>query len=282
MIQMASKGSDTVVGRYGQKAQVWAIAFFAFMLAGCAVSERPPSSISVVPASAEPQPPAGEPLEASADEDFDFLEDELAEQKIEVPDPLEPLNRLTYGVNDALYFWVAKPAVQIYTGVTPEPARLGIRNFFHNLTTPVRLANCLLQGKGDAAGTEFNRFVVNTTAGVLGFGDPARDKYGLEPVAEDLGQTLAIYGLGNGFYLVLPVLGPSTARDSVGKVGDMFLNPVFYVEPTELAAGITGAKYINEGSFHIGEYEAFKSAAVDPYVAMREAYIQYRAKQIKE
>jgi len=187
-----------------------------------------------------------------------------------------------YGANDILYFWVFKPVGQVYKGVVPEPARVGIRNFFHNLTTPARLANCLLQGKGDAAGREFDRFLINTTAGVLGFGDPARDQFGLEPADEDLGQTLATYGIGDGFYIVWPFFGPSTLRDSVGMVGDQFLNPTRYVKPTETSVGISGAKAANEGSFHIGEYEAFKSAAVDAYVAMREAYMQYRKKKIKE
>jgi phospholipid-binding lipoprotein MlaA len=216
------------------------------------------------------------------DEEFDFLEDELTEKMVEIDDPLEPWNRLMFNINDGLYFWVVKPVAEVYTNVAPEPVRIGINNFFQNLTTPVRFVNCLLQGKGDAAGTELDRFLINTTAGVLGFGDPARDQHGLEPVDEDLGQTLALAGFENGFYVVWPLLGPSTVRDSVGKVGDMFLNPVFYVEHTETAISISAVRYTNESSFHIGEYEVFKSESVDPYVAMRDMYIQYRNKKIKE
>ena len=192
------------------------------------------------------------------------------------------MNRVMFGFNDVLYFWVVKPVMQAYAGVVPKPARIGIGNFFHNVTTPARLVNCLLQGKGPEAGSELRRFAINTTAGVLGFGDPARDRWELEPAEEDLGQTLAVYGLGDGFYVVWPLLGPSTLRDSVGMVGDQFLNPVRYVKPAEASIGISAADAANDGSFHIGEYEAFKSAAVDPYVAMREAYVQYRSKQIKE
>ncbi len=102
------------------------------------------------------------------------------------------------------------------------------------------------------------------------------------PKKEDLGQTLAVHGVKDGFYLVLPLLGPSTARDAVGRLGDMFLNPVFYVDPSEAAIGITAGDYTNKGSFHVGEYEAFKEAAIDPYAAMREVYLQYRMKQIEE
>ena len=252
------------------KTQAWAIIILAVMAAGCAVSEN--STLDT----------RRSILDENQDEDFDLLEEEYIEQRVEVTDPLEPLNRLMYNVNDTLYFWVFKPCAETCKAVVPEPARTGVRNFFQNLTTPVRYVNCLLQGKGDSADTELRRFLVNTTVGVLGFGDPARDQYGLEPVQEDLGQTLAVHGMDQGFYIVWPLLGPSNVRDSLGMVGDMFLNPVRYVEPWETSMYISAGKGINEGSFHVGEYEDFKSAALEPYVAMREAYIQYRNKKIEE
>lgn len=274
------------------KRQACAIVVLAVTTAGCAVSEKNPSSDHVVEASAHrqrvlidaenPAPALDDPTGPPADDDFDLLEEEFAEQIVEVPDPLEPWNRIMYYVNDKLYFWVLKPVAQAYKDVTPEPARIGLRNFFHNLTTPIRFVNCLLQGKGTAAGVELRRFAVNTTAGVLGFGDPAQSELNLEPAEEDLGQTLAIYGLGNGFYIVWPFFGPSTVRDSVGMVGDQFLNPTRYVEPTEISIGISAVKITNANSLQIEEYEALKSAALEPYVAIREAYIQYRDKQIQE
>jgi phospholipid-binding lipoprotein MlaA len=223
--------------------------------------------------------PADEP---PAGDDFDLLDEELTEHMAEIADPLEGLNRIMFGINDTLYFWVAKPVTQVYKAVAPEPVRICIGNFFHNLTTPVRFVNCHLQGKVDSADIELKRFIINTTSGILGFGDPARDKMGLEPVEEDLGQTLAVHGFGNGFYIVWPLLGPSTLRDTVGFAGDQFLNPVRYVEPWELSIGISGTKIVNESSFYIGEYETFKSSAIDPYVAMRQAYIQYRNRQIRQ
>jgi phospholipid-binding lipoprotein MlaA len=227
-----------------------------------------------------------DPLETddpnAIDDDFALLEEELVEEKIEVPDPLEPVNRIMFGVNDVLYFWVAKPVLGVYNGVMPEPARIGIRNFFNNASTPVRLVNCLLQGKNDGANTELRRFAINTTAGILGFGDPALDQHGLEPVKEDLGQTLAVYGLGDGFYIVWPLFGPSTVRDSVGMAGDQFLNPLRYVDPREVSIGLSITKGVNAGSFQIGMYEDFKEDAFEPYIAMRELYIQYRHKQIEE
>ena len=240
--------------------------------AGCASSARN-----------TPNLPAASPVDVNpaADATFDEFEEEFGENTVKVADPLEGLNRVMFGVNDVLYFWVIKPVAGVWKGVVPEPGRVGISNFFDNLTTPIRLVNCLLQGKGKAAGKELDRFVINTTAGVLGFGDPATDRYGIKMSDEDLGQTLAKFGLGDGFYLVLPLLGPSTLRDAAGRVGDGFLNPVYYVEPTEAAISITATRITNEYSFHIGEYESFKEAAVDVYVAMREAYIQYRKKQIQ-
>jgi len=285
------------------KLQILALVALVIATVGCAVSDKTRNSnltssflLPPAPASADASRGGGQESrgasankdniadanEEATEDDYDLLEEEFAEQMVEVADPLEGLNRIMFGINDILYFWVAKPVTQIYKGVVPEPVRISVDNFFHNLTTPIRFVNCHLQGKVDSADIELKRFLINTTSGILGFGDPARDKMGLEPVEEDLGQTLAVHGFGNGFYMVLPLLGPSTLRDTVGFVGDQFLNPVRYVEPWEVSIGISGTKAINEGSFHIGEYETFKSSAIDPYVAMRQAYIQYRTKQIKE
>ena len=254
--------------------------------AGCAASGNTTSSIQtsadqqqIISASNDAVPADDRD---AIDDEFALLEEELIEERIEVPDPLEPVNRIMFGFNDILYFWVAKPVLGIYTDIMPEPARLGIRNFFNNVSTPVRLVNCLLQGKNDGASVELRRFAINTTAGVLGFGDPALDQHGLEPVKEDLGQTLAVYGLDDGFYIVWPFFGPSTARDSVGMVGDQFLNPTRYVDPREVSIGISIVKGVNAGSFQIGTYEEFKEEAFEPYIAMREFYIQYRRKQIQE
>ena len=265
---------ETFVKKHQIKFRILAIVILAGMISGCAVSEQTASSMQVLSMDNS----AG----AANNDDFDLLEEEFAEQTVKLADPLEPFNRAMYHVNDTLYFWVVKPVSQAYVSVVPKPARIGIRNFFSNIATPVRFVNCLLQGKSEGAGTEFHRFSINTTIGILGFGDPALDQYGLEPVREDLGQTLAVYGLGDGFFIVWPLLGPSTARDSVGMAGNWFLSPISYMERTDVAIGISAARYMNNSSFNIGEYETFKSMTVEPYIAMREAYIQYRHKQIQE
>jgi len=223
---------------------------------------------------------------AEQDDEFDLLEEDIAEtiaeREVRISDPLKPLNRAVHNFNDKFYFWLLKPCARACKGVLPVPVRTGVRNFFSNLTTPARWANCLLQGKRKEAGRELHRFAINTTVGVLGFGDPARDKYGLETTHEDLGQTLAKFGFGHGVYIVLPVLGPSSVRDGLGLAGDQFLNPVRYVEPVETSIMITAGKTVNEYSFKLGEYEALKESAIDPYTAIKNAYIQYRARQIEQ
>ncbi|MFC1636776.1 VacJ family lipoprotein [Planctomycetota bacterium] len=259
---------------------------FVFTYSGCAASNKTSSSIQTSVnqqhvISASDNDIASDDF-SEIDDEFGLLEEELAEEMIVVADPLEPVNRIMFGLNDILYFWVAKPVLQVYTGVIPEPARVGIRNFFNNASTPVRFVNCLLQRKNEGANTELRRFVINTTVGILGFGDPALDEHGLKPVREDLGQSLAVIGFDDGFYIVWPLFGPSTVRDSVGMVGDQFLNPLRYVDPREVSIGTSIVKGVNAGSFQIGTYEDFKAEAFEPYIAMRELYIQYRHKQIQE
>ncbi len=270
------------------KLKSWAVVILVVLTAGCAVSDKSPSANTVAGTSANAQggligSGAAEAEEESfTDEEFDLLEDELDEGQIEIDDPLEGFNRVMFGLNDTLYFLIFKPVAQTYKAVAPEPARIGIRNFFQNIGTPVRYVNCLLQGKGPAADIELRRFLVNTTVGVLGFGDPARDQYGLEPTWEDMGQTLGVYGMDSGFYIVWPFLGPSTVRDSLGMVGDVFLNPVRYVRPRETSIIISATKGINQSSFHIEAYEDFKAAFLEPYIAMRESYVHNRAEKIKK
>ncbi len=221
----------------------------------------------------------------SEEESFDnrFFEDNQDSKRIQfVSDPLYYFNYAMYSLNDMLYFAFLKPIATGYKFIAPTIVRKGASNFFYNLLFPVRFVNNLLQGEIKDAGTEIGVFIINSTIGVLGFGQVAQNEFGLKTNDEDLGQTFGSYSIGNGFYLVLPVLGPSTLRDSIGLVGDYFLKPVTYVEPWELSFGINSYETINSLSFHLGDYEALKAAAVDPYTAIRNAYIQNREKKIKE
>ncbi|MBP2669429.1 MAG: VacJ family lipoprotein [Deltaproteobacteria bacterium] len=196
-------------------------------------------------------------------------------------DPIEPVNRAIFFVNDKLYLWLLKPVAQVYKNVVPEGARVAVRNVFLNLGTPIRAVNALLQGKPAATGTELLRLVINSTLGFGGMVDAANE-FHLERKTTDTGLTLGTYGLGHGFYFVLPILGPSSARDAVGVVGDTYLDPLAYLLAPRAALGARFVRSTTDLSFRIGEYEELTGAAVDPYAAVRDAYIQYRAKRLKE
>mmetsp|Transcript_3234 Transcript_3234/g.1920 ORF Transcript_3234/g.1920 Transcript_3234/m.1920 type:complete len:269 (-) Transcript_3234:1088-1894(-) len=204
------------------------------------------------------------------------------DKTLTVADPLMFLNRAFFYLNDKLYFWFFNPVGRHYKAIVPMPVIKGFKNFFANLITPIRGVNCLLQGKFNNAGNEILRFIVNTTVGVLGFGDPAKEHLKIETSDEDFGQTLAKYGIGNGFFLVLPVLGPITLRDIIGIGADTFLNPVAYVRPIEVAVGISGFKSLNNTSLYIEDYDTLIESAIEPYEALKDAYLQLRMKKIEE
>jgi phospholipid-binding lipoprotein MlaA len=199
-----------------------------------------------------------------------------------VADPIEPFNKAMFHVNDKLYFWVMKPLAQGYKAIVAEGPRTGVSNFFYNLSMPIRFVGTLLQGKVQNSGAEVTRFVLNTALGFGGFGNPAKHFEWMTPPPEDVGQALGSYGIGNGFYIVWPFFGPSTLRDTFGSVGDRLLDPLTWVDPSELGTGLGFFKGINRTSFAIGDYEAIKESALEPYDAFRNAYIQHRTKLINE
>jgi phospholipid-binding lipoprotein MlaA len=217
------------------------------------------------------------------DEDEFDLEAEFESANAEpVIDPLSGYNRLMTQVNDRLYFWLIKPVSQGYSLVIPEPARLGVGRFFRNLLMPVRFANNLLQMKPKRAGIELTRFIVNSTVGLLGFTDPAANSFDLQAYPEDFGQTLGHYGVGSGFHIVLPLLGPSNLRDTIGLIPDYYLAPASYIDNVKAELIVDAYSRINHTSLHIGEYESLKKDAVDLYTFFRDGYEQRRVIQIKE
>ncbi|KJU84653.1 VacJ-like lipoprotein [Candidatus Magnetobacterium bavaricum] len=199
-----------------------------------------------------------------------------------VADPFEVTNRIMFDFNDRFYFWVLKPLGGAYSALVAEPERTVISNFFNNLLMPIRFVNSLLQLKLEDAGIELARFGINTTLGVFGLGDVAAGDFNIEANRKDTGQTLGSYGLGHGFYIVWPFLGPMSLRDSFGYVGDYALSPISYVGNLEGSLSLNAYRYFNKTSLQIGEYEDFKEAAVDPYIAMRDAYIQYRNNLVRQ
>lgn len=215
--------------------------------------------------------------EAGRDEDFEFMEEEYGHTAPPVSDPLKPLNRVMFQFNDKLYFWALKPVARGYGAVVPLFARKGISNFFYNVRAPIRIVGSILQLKADKAMAEYSRFLINTTFGVLGFRNAVKNYPRLNPGEEDSGQTLAHYGVGNGFYLVLPFLGPSSLRDAAGLMGDSaYLDPTAYLKPAEAYYGTRALETVNSTSLRIGDYETLKKSAINPYEAFRDAYIQYR------
>ena len=222
----------------------------------------------------------------AADREDAFFEDLYEEAEIgavQVYDPLEPVNRAFFQFNDRFYFWLVKPTATGYRAVVPTEIRTCVKNFFYNLLAPIRIANCLLQGKGARAGSELLRLTINTTAGVGGLADVA-DRYPeLKSTDEDLGQTLAVWGVGNGFYLVVPFMGPSTLRDGTTWIVDRYLSPVTWtVSSVGDGIAIYGLRSFNDVSFRIGDYETLKAASLDPYAAFRDSYIQFRNSKIEE
>jgi phospholipid-binding lipoprotein MlaA len=263
---------------------VWRLAFaLALLPIGCAHQSgalapvgtaRPMGAAGSGAVAGVAPAPAPAPAESS--------EVDEAAPSVSVPDPLSGWNRAMFAFNDKFYFWLVKPVSSGYRAVVPTIARTGVDNFFHNLATPVRVVSDLLQLKGQQAGIEVGRFMINSTWGVLGIGDWFADNPKARSVDTDLGLALAQNGVGGGAYVVWPILGPSTMRDSVGLVGGLFLDPVAYMNSLEAALATWGFKYTNTTSFRIGDYESLKNAAIDPYLAARDAYLQNRARRAKE
>ena len=200
---------------------------------------------------------------------------------VSVADPLEPLNRATFWLNDGVYTIVLRPISKGYEKVLPKPVREGIYNAFENVKFPVRLVNNALQGNFKRAGQETGKFLVNT---VIGFGGIVRQSDRFPSLADvpaaDTGQTFAKWGIGHGAYIVLPLLGPSSLRDTVGLAGDYVLNPVNWV--TILYGGhawtiaIPSTNTLRALPDELGKYDSATKNALDRYLAARSSYIQYR------
>lgn len=212
--------------------------------------------------------------------------EEVEEEAPQIPDPLAPLNKVMYHFNDKLYFWALKPVTQVYSHIIPEDFRIVIGNFYDNLWAPSRMLNNLFQLRLKAAGNELIRFLFNSFAGIGGLGDFANDALGIKKQEADFGQTLGHYNMGHGFYLVLPFFGPSSLRDGIGLAGDSFMYPLFYVSSRHLTfwqkVEFSAHEKVNDTSFKLGDYESFKESAIDPYVSMRDAFVQHRLKVVKE
>ncbi len=230
----------------------------------------------------------------AGDDGFDEFEDEFAEAETRtVPDPLIAYNRAMTKFNDKFFDYVLSPVAKGYNVVVPEGGRIGIRRFFKNLFYPMRFVNNVLQVKYDRAAIETARFLLNSTVGLLGFFDPAKEWFALQAYPEDFGQTLGFYGVGPGFHYVLPFLGPSNLRDAIGLIPDTYAIPMTYLPEIQIsgtsesdriwiAFGLESYRRLNDASLSLEEYESLRRDALDLYTFMRDAYERNRQVKIKE
>ncbi len=197
-------------------------------------------------------------------------------------DPFEGFNRAMYRFNEKADRYVLKPVAKGYRAAVPAPVRKGVSNFFSNLREPTAAFNALLQGKVGQAGSSLGRFLMNSTFGIFGLFDVATGA-GLERHVEDFGQTLAVWGIGEGPFLVLPLFGPSTVRDGAGLVMDYVTYPPSHMEETSTSSKLFAVESIDTRARLLDASDILEQAAgQDPYVFVREAYRQRRLNQIHD
>ncbi|WP_159999994.1 VacJ family lipoprotein [Roseomonas sp. 18066] len=201
-------------------------------------------------------------------------------------DPAEPFNRAMYTVHDGIDTVLLRPVAQAYRFVIPQPVRGGVRNVLANLRSPVILLNDGLQGETQRFGETLGRFLLNTTLGIGGIFDVAKD-FGLPPHSEDFGQTLAVWGLGEGPFIFIPVLGPSNPRDLLGFGVDLAANPITWVvangdNTLETLGWVqTGLTIVDTREGLLDAIDAVNETSLDPYATLRSAYRQRRAQEIR-
>jgi len=198
-------------------------------------------------------------------------------------DPWEPFNEKMFDFNLKLDRYVLKPVARVYKTVMPEPFQVMISNGFDNIRIVPRVVNNLLQGKVSGASREVSRFLLNSTAGIGGLFDPAKDYWGIRPSSEDFGQTLGVWGSGPGPYLVLPVLPPMTVRDGIGKGVDSLIDPFGYFVPLFWTGVILKiGDTVNDRALNYDLFQGVEETTIDLYSSVRHFYLKRREQQIKE
>jgi phospholipid-binding lipoprotein MlaA len=196
-------------------------------------------------------------------------------------DPWEPFNRKMFAFNQKVDQYVFKPVAKVWNFVVPDLAQQSLANAFDNIAMPRRFINSLLQLKPEGAGRELARFFLNISMGVGGFFDVATE-LGIRRSDEDTGQTLGVYGVGPGPYLVLPFLPPLTVRDGFGYAADTAMQPIGYFAPFQASAGMRGGQLVNDRSLNLETFAEFEQMSFDLYSAVRNAYLQRRQRMIQE
>ncbi len=218
------------------------------------------------------------------EEDEDYLNEEDSVATSEsVSDPAEGYNRAMSQFNTVLFDGLLSPVATGYATIFPRDFRVGVSNFFDNLAMPVHFFSALFQGDDVKAGHVLERFVINTSLGMLGMGDVAAYSFDLPKVDDRMEDALIAAGTEKGSYVVLPFFGPTTTRGIVGKVLDGFLSPTWlFVPDVWSSVALTGEENINELSFHPDVRKKITEGAIDPYIAIQDAYIQFLLAKEKE
>jgi phospholipid-binding lipoprotein MlaA len=190
-------------------------------------------------------------------------------------DPFEPVNRVVYQINDGVDTVLLRPLAQGYRAILPQFVRNSISNFFSNINDILNVLNNLLQGKPIEALNDFGRVAMNSTLGLGGLLDIASEA-GMEKHNEDFGQTLGRWGIGSGPYLVLPLLGPSTVRDAVGRFVDSKTDPLGYMHDVRWRNSLWGTRFVNSRAELLDTSRLLETASLDPYEFLRDAYLQRR------
>jgi phospholipid-binding lipoprotein MlaA len=203
----------------------------------------------------------------------------------EADDPLEPTNRVLYAINDGIDTVILRPIALAYRKVVPEPVRTGIHNVLSNLGTPVQLGNDILEAKPRRAGDTTMRFLINTTIGVVGVFDVAKD-LGYPNHDTDFGMTLALWGVGDGPFLFLPVLGPTNPRDAIGYGVDGVSDPFNWVGQGTVVTALNWTKWglnaVDQRERVLDTIDSIKKTALDPYATFRSLYRQHRRAAIEK
>lgn len=204
-----------------------------------------------------------------------------ANNKRKTRDPLEPLNRGIFQVNKQVYRFFLRPLAKATEAVFTKPVLKRVGNVFENAETPVRVASSLLQGKVKRASQETGKLLLNTTVGLGGIFRPSDKFESLSRVpSEDMGQAFGKWGIPDGPYLVLPILGPSSARDLPGKVADTALSPLTWLESSALRTSLNGTRALQQNPERMRVYDDAVEGALEEYIALREAFLDYRAEAV--
>ena len=218
-------------------------------------------------------------------QDYEDMEDPFAGDSEDLPimsDPLEGYNRWMFGVNETIYDNVLEPVARGYRDTIHENLRIALKNVFSNAMAPVKLVSSLIQLDFEKSGRVLARTLINTTFGIGGLADVAGEEYDIQDVNEDFDQAMGYYGVPTGPYVVLPLFGPSTARNIIGRAADSFMSPTFLFAPGSVSVGLSVEENINDASFIVDDKKQLEESALDEYESVRDFFHQYRHGLVKK